>query len=100
MKAISPEPVDALSVWENEGGGLGMIRRANVTPRTNKNDDEILRHLGSALVCHWDELPQAFKQTLFRELSTQKVGAGQQGLKASIARYLHINGRSGKPPTP
>jgi hypothetical protein len=100
MKVARLETTDALSVWENEGGGLGAIQSTSVSSRANINDDEILRHLGHALVSHWHELPQPFQQSLFWELSTQKIGAGQQGLKGSIARYLHVNGRSGKTSTP
>ena len=81
---------DALSAWENEGGAWGWLQGADVLSRTTPNGDEILTHLGSAVVAHWDELPQHFKQALFRDLSA--IGPGQKSLKERIARYLHVNG--------
>jgi hypothetical protein len=81
---------DALSAWENEGGAWVWPESADVPYRTTPNGDEILKYLGGAVVTHWDELPQHFKQALFRELSA--IGPGQKSLKERIARYLHVNG--------
>ena len=81
---------DALSAWENEGGACVWPESADVPSRTTPNGDEILKYLGGAVVTHWDELPQHFKQALFRELSA--IGPGQKSLKERIARYLHVNG--------
>jgi len=81
---------DALSVWENEGGAQGWSESADAPSRTAPNGDDILAHLGGAVVAHWDELPQHFKQALFRELSA--IEPSQKSLKERIARYLHVNG--------
>jgi len=81
---------EALSVWENEGGAWAGPKSADVPSRTIPNGDEILKYLGGAVVAHWDELPQHFKQALFRELSA--IEPSQKSLKERIARYLHVNG--------
>jgi len=87
---------DALSAWENEGGALAWPS-AGVPRGTDSDVNEILRHLGAAVVEHWNELPQHFKQNLFRELSAQPTGLSQKSLKERMARYLHVNGRPDRP---
>jgi len=81
---------DALSAWENEGGAWAWAESADVPSRTTPNGDEILKYLGGAVVAHWDQLPQHFKQTLFQELSA--IEPSRKSLKERIARYLHVKG--------
>lgn len=90
--AVNMDMRDALSAWENEGGAWVWPGTADAPSRMISDGDEILKYLGGAVVAHWDELPQNFKQALFRELSAQTVGPDPKNLKERLARYLHTNG--------
>ena len=79
--AVNMDMRDALSAWENGGGAWAWPENADAPSRTIWDGDEILKYLGGALVAHWDELPQHFKQALFRELAAQTMGSDQKSLK-------------------
>jgi hypothetical protein len=84
--------LDAVSAWENEGGAFDKPETADTASLIEREDEQILQELGVALVAHWRELPQRFKQTLFWELSKQNTRVGRQWMKERAARYLHNYG--------
>jgi hypothetical protein len=89
MKSPDRDRYDSMSVlsnWENEGGA-----RATASDTGSRfASDDILRSFGQSVVAHWNELPHAFKQTVFREIESKCNGA-DTGLKERAARFLHDN---------
>jgi len=47
----------AVSAWENEGGALAQSSHVERSGTENQGMEDILVHLGSLVVSHWESLP-------------------------------------------
>jgi hypothetical protein len=86
-----PNNADALARWDNEGGaakGAPQEARDDLTSLA-KEEEQILRCLGAAVIMQWDDLPTDIQREFFEHaISMGKVHHTAE-LKRQIARFLH-----------
>ena len=82
----------AVCAWENEGGALAPHSHVELSVAENQGTEDILIHLGSLVVSHWESLPIRFKRTVFRP-GAVKEDVPKSNLKERMARFLHVNNK-------
>jgi hypothetical protein len=82
---------DALARWDNEGGaakGAPQEARDDLTSLA-KEEEQILRCLGAAVIMQWDDLPTDIQRELFEHAISMGTLHHTAELKRQIARFLH-----------
>jgi hypothetical protein len=119
VRALGFPHEGAIDTWESEGGSLVINERAydlepptladnvdwrashkrswavndperdtSALPRADE-DDDILRHLGAAVIMRWNTIPRKLQKELFDNASSMGELPQADALKGQIARFLH-----------
>ena len=81
----------AIARWNNEGGApkrAPQEDRKELAP-LSKEEEQILRCLGAAVIMQWNDLPTAIQRGLFEHAILMDTRHHTAELKGHIARFLH-----------
>ena len=81
----------AIARWNNEGGAPkgALLEDRNKLAFLAKEEDQILRCLGAAVIMQWNDLPTAIQHELFEHAISMDKLRHTAELKGHIARFLH-----------
>lgn len=88
----SPQMVEALDRWDDEGGAATSVRFDAVLAEVSSltaAERQVLDCLGAAVVIRWSDLPTAVQRTLFCAASADAPSSMPGDLRLRIARFLH-----------